>query len=72
MNQSHYQNTLRIVKILQELRCPVCGRHPQIKMTSTEKYDVRMSCHPELDDLIAQTEKELYGHLRNLSDTQPQ
>ena len=54
---THYQTTLKIVKALRNLQCPVCGQSPRVDIISNEKYDVYGPCHKELGDLISQTEE---------------
>lgn len=56
MNNTRYQNTLKIVKAIRSLQCPVCGHSPIVEITAADTYKLTMPCHQELADLIKQTE----------------
>lgn len=53
-----YQNTLNLVEKLRALRCPICGKNPQIIITSNTSYETSF-CHQELADLCEQTEQAI-------------
>jgi len=55
MNNTRYQTTLKIVKAIRNLQCPVCGHRPIVELTSADSYKLTMPCHQELADLIEQT-----------------
>ena len=56
MNNTRYLNTLKIVKAIRSLQCPVCGHSPIVEITAGDTYKLTMPCHQELADLIKQTE----------------
>jgi hypothetical protein len=50
------QSTLNLVDKLRGLHCPVCGKSPQITVTSATSYNISV-CHQELGDLCDKTEQ---------------
>lgn len=48
--------TSRLIEILSGLRCPVCGKFLEVRLTHGDSYSTSY-CHKELEELCDKTEQ---------------
>lgn len=70
MNNTRYQNTVKIVSALQKLQCPVCGHSPIVRITGESEFKIYGTCHKELDVLIEQTKNSFLDPRFRHSETE--